>query len=62
MYKYKEYNIGRLCVNFFIFLKSDSVCFVVAICNLLHNVEKCGNYILHYLTAKRIWKSFLKYE
>ena len=47
-------------VNFFIFLK-NIFCFVVAICDLVHNVD-CGGYISPSLTANNIWKSFLKYE
>ena len=48
-----------LVVNFFVFLKLLFFCFVVAICDLMHDVEAIPDNMLN---AYNIWKSFLKYE
>ena len=45
---------------FFIFLRLLFFCCVVAICDLVHDVETI--YISHFLCVNSIWKSFLKYE
>ena len=44
----------------FFHMNSDIFTFFVAICDLVHDVETIYNSPL--LTAKSIWRSFLKYD
>ena len=47
--------------NFFVFLRLSFFYFVVAICDLVHDVETVFH-LPYVLTASGIWKYFLKYE
>ena len=47
-------------VHFFIFLNLFNFCFIVAIFDLVHEVE--ATYTWPMLTANMIWNFFLKYE
>ena len=56
---YSKHGVHRRMIsvdNFFRIFEIIIFCFVVAICNLVHDVEAT------YDSVNSIWKSFLKYE